>query len=70
MAGDGELRKLHDEGGLEKDAFHVMYPRGEHANYGRVKNLYIYFAVLKGSLGCLLHLEMETPQRSQSFRKT
>jgi hypothetical protein len=46
MAGDGELRKLHDEGELEKDALHVMYPRGEHANYGKVKNLYTYFAVL------------------------
>jgi hypothetical protein len=46
MAGDGDLRKLHDEGELEKDALHVIYPRGEHANYERVKNLYTYFAVL------------------------
>jgi hypothetical protein len=70
MTGDGELRKLHDEGELEKDALHVMYLRGEHANYGKVKNLYTYFAVLIGSSGCLLHLEMETPQKLQSFRKT
>jgi hypothetical protein len=62
MAGDKDLRKLHDEGELDKDELHIMCPRGEHANYGKVKNLYTYFAAL-------LLLEMETPLRSQSFRK-
>jgi hypothetical protein len=41
MAGDKDLRKLHDEGELDKDTLHLMYPRGEHVNYGKVKNLYV-----------------------------
>jgi hypothetical protein len=40
------LKEVHDEGELYKDALHLMYPRGEHANYGRVKNLYTYYAAL------------------------
>jgi hypothetical protein len=46
MAGDKDLRKLHDEGELDRDELHIMYPRGEHANYGKVKNLYTYYAAL------------------------
>jgi hypothetical protein len=46
MAGDKDLRQLHDEVELDKNALHLMYPRGELANYGKVKNLYTYFAAL------------------------
>jgi hypothetical protein len=46
MAGDKDLRQLHDEGELDKNALHLMYPRGELANYGRVNNLYTYYAAI------------------------
>jgi hypothetical protein len=46
MAGDKDLRQLHDEGELDKNDLPLMYPRGELANYGRVKNLYTYYAAL------------------------
>jgi hypothetical protein len=41
------LNKAHDEGELDKDALHLMYPRGGRAYYGKVKNLYMYYATLK-----------------------
>jgi hypothetical protein len=59
---DKNLRKLHDEVELYKDALHLMYLRGDHAYYGKVKNLYTYYAALNRLLRIL--------QRSQSFRKT
>jgi hypothetical protein len=70
MAGDKDLRKLYDEGELDKYALHFMYPRGELANFGRVKNLYTYYAALNRLLMVSITLEMETPLRLQSFRKT
>jgi hypothetical protein len=69
MAGDGELRKLHDEGELEKDALHVMYPRGEHANYGRVKNLYTYFAILNRLLRVSITPRDGNPSEITKFQK-
>jgi hypothetical protein len=69
MAGDGDLRKLHDEGELDKDALHLMYPRGEHANYGRVKNLYTYYAALNRLLRVSITPRDGNPSEITKFQK-
>jgi hypothetical protein len=70
MAGDKDLRQLHDEGGLDKDALHLMYPRGDSTYYGKVKNLYTYYAALNRLLRVSITPRDGIPLRSLSFRKT
>jgi hypothetical protein len=70
MSGDKELRKLHDEGELDKDALHLMYPRGDHAYYGKVKNLYTCYAALNRLLRVSITPRDGVPLRSLNFRKT
>jgi hypothetical protein len=69
MAGDKDLRKLHDEGELDKDALHLMYPRGEHANYGGVKNLYNYYAALNRLLRVSITPRDGNPSEITKFQK-
>jgi hypothetical protein len=69
MAGDKDLRKLHDEGELDKDALHFMYPRGELANYGRVKNLYTYYAALNRLLRVSITPRDGNPSEITKFQK-
>jgi hypothetical protein len=69
MAGDKDLRKLHDEGELDKDALHLMYPRGEHANYGRVKNIYTYYAALNRLLRVSITPRDGNPSEITKFQK-
>jgi hypothetical protein len=63
------LRKLHDEGELDKDALHLMYPRGEHANYGKVKNLYTYYAALNRLLRVSITPRYGNPSEITKFQK-
>jgi hypothetical protein len=69
MAGDKDLRKLHDERELDKDALHLMYPRGEHANYGRVKNLYTYYVALNRLLRVSITPRDGKPSEITKFQK-
>jgi hypothetical protein len=69
MAGDKDLRKLHDEGELDKDELHIMYPRGEHANYGKVKNLYTYYAALNRLLRVSITPRDGNPSEITKFQK-
>jgi hypothetical protein len=69
MAGDKDLKKLHDEGELDKDALHFMYPRGELANYGRVKNLYTNYAALNRLLRVSITPRDGNPSEITKFQK-
>jgi hypothetical protein len=69
MAGDKDLRKLHGEGELDKDELHIMYPRGEHANYGKVKNLYTYYAALNKLLRVSIAPRDGNPSEITKFQK-
>jgi hypothetical protein len=69
MARDKDLRKLHDEGELDKDALHPMYPRVEHANYGRVKNLYTYYAAPNRLLRVSITPRDGNPSEITKFQK-
>jgi hypothetical protein len=69
MAGDKDLRQLHDEGELNKNALHLMYPRGELANYGRVKNLYTYYAALNRLLRVSITPRDGNPSEITKFQK-
>jgi hypothetical protein len=69
MAGDKDLIQLHDEGELDKNALHLMYPRGELANYGKVKNLYTYFAALHRLLRVSITPRVGNPSKITKFQK-
>jgi hypothetical protein len=69
MAGDKDLRKLHDEGVLDKDVLQLTYSRGELANYGRVKNLYTYFAALNRLLRVSITPRDGNPSKITKFQK-
>jgi hypothetical protein len=69
MAEEKDLRKLHDEGELDKDALHFMYPRGELASYGRVKNLYTYYAALNRHLRVSITPRDGNPSEITKFQK-
>jgi hypothetical protein len=69
MVGDKDLRKLHDEGELDKDALHFMYPRGELANYGTVKNLYTFYAALNRLLRVSITPRDGNPSEITKFQK-
>ena len=43
---DAELPKLHDVGVLETKVMHFMYPRNMRGSWGKVSDLYTYYAVL------------------------
>jgi hypothetical protein len=70
MLGDKDLRKLHDEGELDKDALHLMYPRDDHTYYGKVKNLYTYYAAINRLLGVSLTTRDGNPSEITNSRKT
>jgi hypothetical protein len=46
-----------------------MYPRGEHANYGRVKNLYTYYAALNRLLRVSITPIDGNPSEITKFQK-
>jgi hypothetical protein len=69
MAGDKDLRQLHDEGELDKNALHLMCPRGELANYGKVKNLYTYYATLNRLLRVSITPRDGNPSEITKFQK-
>jgi hypothetical protein len=69
MPGDKDLRNLHDEGELDKDALHLMYPRGDHAFYGKVKNLYTYYAALNRLLRVSITPRDGNPYEITKFQK-
>jgi membrane-anchored protein YejM (alkaline phosphatase superfamily) len=69
MVGDKVLRKLHDEGELDKDALHLMYPIGDHAYYGKVKNLYTYYAALDGLFRVSITPRDGNPSKITKFQK-
>jgi hypothetical protein len=69
MEGDKDLRELHDEGELNKNALHLMYLRGELANYGRMKNLYTYYAALNRLLRVSITPRDRNPSKITKFQK-
>jgi hypothetical protein len=69
MVGDRELRQLHDEGELDKNALHLMYMRGELVNYGKVKNLYTYYATLNRLLRVSITPRDGNPSEITMFQK-
>jgi hypothetical protein len=69
MAGNKDLRQLHDEGELDKNALHLIYPRGELANYGRVKNIYTYYAALNRLLRVSITPRDGNPFEITKFQK-
>jgi hypothetical protein len=69
MVGDRELRQLHDEGELDKNALHLMYMRGELVNYGKVKNLYTYYATLNRLLRVSITPRDGNPSEITKFQK-
>jgi hypothetical protein len=46
-----------------------MYPRGEHANYGKVKNLYTYYAALNRLLRMSITPRDGNPSEITKFPK-
>jgi hypothetical protein len=70
MVGDKDLRKLHDEVEFDKDALHLMYLRGDHANYGKVKNLDTYNAALNRLLRVYITPRDGNPSEITKFQKT
>jgi hypothetical protein len=69
MARDKDLRQLHDEGELDKNTLHLMYLRGELENYGKVKNLYTYYAALNRLLRVSITPRDRNPFEITKFQK-
>jgi hypothetical protein len=69
IAGEKDLRQLHDKGEFDKNALHLMYPRGELAKYGKVKNLYTYYAALHRLLRVSITPRDGNPYEITKFQK-
>jgi hypothetical protein len=54
---------------LDKDALHRIYPRGDDAYYGKVKNLYTYYIALNRLLRVSITPRDGNPSEITKFQK-